>query len=548
MNNISKEELQNYYDTHSNIETASYLGVSRTQMMRIVNKWGIKKKSKPSPHRPITETVNELLDKIDSETFKKDCMTLMQKELVAKYHITIRQINYLKKYLNIGNRLTYCDDYKLDPVEFADYYKQHTLQETADKFNISNPTTVKNLLRYYGIPIEKRFKETVEEAAQRIDKKELQAFYLNHTIQETETKFDTKNLRNLLIYFNINGKTKARESFESAVARIDKDTFSADYNTLPVAELFAKYDIAYTLFRKLVKFYDLGPKPGVFAFSDASFSHCEDDLANYIASLIGSDAILRNDRTVLKGKEIDIYIPAYKIGIEFNGVYWHSDLRKEKNYHFNKSIEAEQAGVHLIHVWEYEWQDPIIKNKLKQFFNILFNKNITKIYARQCEVRKISNAEAKDFNNKTHLQGHRNAQVTYGLFYKDKLVQLMSFSRTRYNKNLKSDDEWEIIRGCPGSNNIVVGGVSKLFKHFVDDYKPKSVFSYCDFNKFNGRSYETIGMKFIGYTGPDLKYVLDDGQVVPRSPKNYKYNNTHCIYRLFGAGSKKYRIVFKSNN
>lgn len=120
----------------------------------------------------------------------------------------------------------------------------------------------------------------------------------------------------------------------------------------------------------------------------------------------------------------------------------------------------------------------------------------------------------------------------------------MSFSRTRYNKNLKSDTDWEIIRGCPGSNNIVVGGVSKLFKHFINDYHPNSVFSYCDFNKFNGVSYELLGMKLIGYTGPDLKYMLDSGIVVSRSPKNYKYNNEHCIYRLFGAGSKKYCILY----
>ena len=64
----------------------------------------------------------------------------------------------------------------------------------------------------------------------------------------------------------------------------------------------------------------------------------------------------------------------------------------------------------------------------------------------------------------------------------------MSFSKTKYNRNL-GENEWEIIRGCPGSNNIVVGGVSKLFKHFIEDYKPNKVFSYCDFNKFDGKSY-----------------------------------------------------------
>ena len=53
---------------------------------------------------------------------------------------------------------------------------------------------------------------------------------------------------------------------------------------------------------------------------------------------------------------------------------------------------------------------------------IAFNKVENRIYARNCTVKQISNAEAKPFNEKTHLQNHRNAQVTYGLFYNNELV------------------------------------------------------------------------------------------------------------------------------
>lgn len=73
--------------------------------------------------------------------------------------------------------------------------------------------------------------------------------------------------------------------------------------------------------------------------------------------------------------------------------------------------------------------------------NIALGRVKTKIYARQCIVRTITNKEAAVLNNQTHLQGHRNAQVTYGLYYKNELVQLMSFSRTRYNRNLKSNSD-----------------------------------------------------------------------------------------------------------
>jgi|GEM_PF-2583077 len=244
-----------------------------------------------------------------------------------------------------------------------------------------------------------------------------------------------------------------------------------------------------------------------------------------------------HERKILNGKEIDIYIPTKKIGIEFNGDYWHSDAIKEKNYHFDKSKLAESKGIRLIHIYEYEWNT--MKDKIIQLLKIALGIAENKIYARKCEVREITNQEAKILNDKVHLQDHRNAQVTYGLYYHDELVQLMSFSKTHYNRNLKGNNSWEIIRGCPGSNNIVVGGVSKLFSHFIKEYDPDEVFSYCDFNKFDGKSYEAIGMKFIGYTGPDKTYLID-GVAYKRNPSKYKEYKEKAEAIIWGAGSKKY--------
>lgn len=259
-----------------------------------------------------------------------------------------------------------------------------------------------------------------------------------------------------------------------------------------------------------------------------------------LVEFIGKDLCLTRDRTAISPYEIDIYVPSKKIGIEFNGSYWHSSIYKDKNYHFNKSKIAEKNGIRLIHIYEYEWTNPAQRKKIELMLNIALGRVNNKIYARQCDIRKISNQEAKSLNEQVHLQGHRNAQVTYGLFYKNELVQLMSFSKTKYNRNLKDDNSWEIIRGCPGSNNIVVGGVSRLFTHFIRDYSPTKVFSYCDFNKFDGKSYEALGMKFIGYTGPDMKWLLQDDRVINRSPSKHSKLKSIAKAQIFGSGSKKY--------
>lgn len=238
-------------------------------------------------------------------------------------------------------------------------------------------------------------------------------------------------------------------------------------------------------------------------------------------------------RDIIPPYEIDMYNDAYKIGVEFNGNYWHSSLEKDKAYHENKSKLCEAAGVRLIHIYEYEWSDSNKRKIIESLLRIAFGKTQQRIYARKCEIREITNSEARVFNERNHLQGHKNAQVTYGLFYQNNLVQLMSFSY-KANKGW-----WEIERGCPGSNNIVVGGVSKLFQHFLKQKRPQKVFSYCDFNKFDGRGYEAIGMKCIGYTGPDMKWLINN-TVINRNPKNHKMLQSSSDAKIWGSGSKKY--------
>lgn len=273
----------------------------------------------------------------------------------------------------------------------------------------------------------------------------------------------------------------------------------------------------------------------------------EKELLSYIQSLYDGE-IKTNTRHIIKneysnyGMELDIYLPEKQLAFEFNGIYWHSSqANTPKDYHFKKALLCEEKGIRLIHIYQDEWINKT--EKIKQLIKIALGKVETKIYARKCEVKEINNAEAKEFSNRTHLQGHRNASVTYGLFYDDELVQLMSFSKTANAK--RNNAEWEIIRGCPGSNNIVIGGVSKLFKHFVKEHMPASVFSYCDFNKFNGKSYEELGMKFIGYTGPD-KYWIINNRMVPRSPTKYQELKKEAQGILWGAGSKKY--LWEANN
>ena len=157
------------------------------------------------------------------------------------------------------------------------------------------------------------------------------------------------------------------------------------------------------------------------------------------------------------------------------------------DYHLQKSKLAQEHGFRCIHV--FDWDD---KNKI---INIIMPK--TKIPARKCEIKEIDNAT--DFLNTNHIQNSCKGQmIIIGLYYNNELVSVMSFGKPRYNKKYS----YELLRLCNKFDTIVIGGSEKMFKYFVDTYKPKSIISYCDFSKFTGEVYEKLGFKLVRRNSP----------------------------------------------
>lgn len=208
-----------------------------------------------------------------------------------------------------------------------------------------------------------------------------------------------------------------------------------------------------------------------------------------------SGKIIFNDRTILDGKELDVYIPDLKIAIEYDGAYWHGDV----NNYF-KYKECRKQGIRLIHIIENTWlqKKEIVKSVLSSVLNICPKK----YYARKCEIKEVDNKTYKDFCEENHLQGYAVASVRLGLFYQDELIQIMSFSKSRFDKTI----EWEMIRECSKINCGIVGGKKKLLKYFEKNYKPKSLISYCWKDYFEGKSYTDSGFKLSKETKPNYFY------------------------------------------
>jgi very-short-patch-repair endonuclease len=206
-----------------------------------------------------------------------------------------------------------------------------------------------------------------------------------------------------------------------------------------------------------------------------------------------------NNRTILSGKELDIYIPDRKIAIEINGLYYHSELKgMDKHYHLNKTLECEQQGIQLLHFWDYEVNNKlwIVEDIIKSKLNLLENQ----IGARELQIEMIDSSLAKQFMNMNHLHGFCQAKWHIGLKKDNMIYTVISLGRSR------TSDHWEIIRFATLNNTKVIGGYSRLIAYIRKELRVERLMSFADRRISNGDLYLKSGWQLNGVSNPCYWY------------------------------------------
>ena len=248
------------------------------------------------------------------------------------------------------------------------------------------------------------------------------------------------------------------------------------------------------------------------------------------------------------GLEIDIYLPDLKLGFEFNGLYWHSEKFKSKNYHIDKTNYFKERGIRIIHIWEDDWmfRRNIIESQIKNLLKI----NTEKIFARKCVIKEVDAKISRNFLDNSHIQGFVPSVKKIGLFYKDELMSLMTFDHFEGRKRM-NNDEWNLSRFCNKLNTNVIGGASRLLKYFIRNYSPNRIISYADKDWSVGDLYYTIGFSNIGENGSDYKYIVDGKRIHKSRYKKPKLNTElsesnymkyHGINKIYDCGKIKFEI------
>jgi hypothetical protein len=225
-------------------------------------------------------------------------------------------------------------------------------------------------------------------------------------------------------------------------------------------------------------------------------------------------------RKIISPKEIDIYIPELKLGIEYCGLYWHSELNiKNKKYHQDKMIECNKKGIRLITIFEDEWVNR--QNQVKNFLKSVMGVNKIRLYARNCFIKEIDPNLSRKFLEENHIQGKAPLKISYGIFYKDNLMGVMTGNTHHRKPGIFTLNRLAFQNGVQ-----IIGGSSKLLKRLISYAKKngyKKIISWSDNRWSEGGVYEKCGFKMAEELLPDYSYYT--GQNIRQSKQSNKKAN-----------------------
>lgn len=241
------------------------------------------------------------------------------------------------------------------------------------------------------------------------------------------------------------------------------------------------------------------------------------EVVDYIKSIYHGKILLRS-RKVIAPYEVDIYIPEFKLAIEYNGISFHHSSKfesgfykntyKDKLYHYNKWNLAKENGVTLISIPDFYWNDlykrEIIKSKILHYLML-----DSKIYARKCDIIPVENSIAKEFYSSTHIDGkgfYYKDEKSFGLFHNNEMVMCVTVGYI-YDQSSKSFKS-KVNRISTKLGYTVVGGLSKMLKFLSNDFQDLKyqftlAFGGSTFSKFNCRY---VGPRYFWVNPSTLKY------------------------------------------
>lgn len=235
-------------------------------------------------------------------------------------------------------------------------------------------------------------------------------------------------------------------------------------------------------------------------YAELSVSKNEIELQDFVKWLCKGDDVRLNVRNIISPLELDIVNETKKIAIEYDGLYWHSDIKQNNSlYHLNKTNLCNEKGFRLIHIFEDEWLNK--KDIVKSILEEAFNESPNKLDVKECKCNKIDLETFKHFLNDNYIGNANKVDITYGLFHKSELISVYGFSKIDENTH-------ELVCECNKAHHCVNGGLSTIIETFTNEYHPSKIITYVDKRFDNGEKYSQLGFNKVVETAPSFYYTL----------------------------------------
>lgn len=229
-------------------------------------------------------------------------------------------------------------------------------------------------------------------------------------------------------------------------------------------------------------------------------SNAELELYKFIKDTYSGE-VIHNDREVLEGKELDIYIPEKKIAIEFNGDYWHSACYKEKDYHLNKTLACEKEGIQLIHIFEHEWVES--KDKIKTFIKSLLTNNEESNQSSSIEAVEVKFNESYNFCVSNSIYEIEDSEFSIACVENNKATCVTNISRV-------SDSTMLINNICFKDIMFNRQAILKTLEYMHNKFQNiKECIIYIDISKETKDRYEELGFKVKNTIEPRTSIIND---------------------------------------
>ena len=243
-------------------------------------------------------------------------------------------------------------------------------------------------------------------------------------------------------------------------------------------------------------------------------SKMELDLLSFIRNNY-SGKIISNTKSVINN-ELDIYLPELNLAIEFNGLYWHSNMEKNNTYHYDKFFECVSKNIYLIHVYEDDWLYKQDKIKSIILANIKTDDEYETII-----IDNYDNDLIKTFVENNYIYDYTKTDVNIVALCDNEIICVLMFNF--------SENEYEMLLPCFKNYNYSELTIRNMIEYFINKYN-SNIRTFVDSSYIIKNIYNELKFEKIFHYLPSFQYICNDVRV------NTEFDANTDYYGIYDSG------------